>query len=263
MLKLFDRPDNADIHDVEHRSDAPHPSSGFPLEALSNPEEREKFRLNPPYQPLGPGEQSIIDTYAALRELQLAGKIRKIGIAGYPLPFLLRLALLIKEQTGRPIDIVQSYAHQTLLNSTLSAGYIAAFEKAGVKQVVNAAPLSMGILTTQGGPDWHPIREVKGGRYYQATRDAAKLCQERGTTLEAVASDFGYRPVHQSDGKLVPVVIGCKNLEEVHRALESYARVAYDRTDSRETQQEVRELFEKAGAADWSWQNPSPGSFDD
>ena len=62
MLKLFDQPDNADIHDVEHRSDAPHPSSGFPLEALSNPEEREKFRLNPPYQPLGPGEQSSIDT---------------------------------------------------------------------------------------------------------------------------------------------------------------------------------------------------------
>jgi aryl-alcohol dehydrogenase-like predicted oxidoreductase len=142
------------------------------LEALTNPKEREQYHLDPPYKPAGPGEQSILDTYAALRELQLAGKIRKIGIAGYPLPFLLRLALLIKEQTGRPIDIVQSYAHQTLLNSTLSAGYIAAFERAGVKQVVNAAPLSMGILTTQGGPDWHPIREVKEGRYYQATRDA-------------------------------------------------------------------------------------------
>jgi D-arabinose 1-dehydrogenase len=233
------------------------------LDGLTNPEKRKEFHLDPPYSPLGPGEHSILDTYAALRELQIEGKIRKIGIAGYPLPFLLRLALLIKEQTGRPIDIVQSYAHQTLLNSTLSAGYLAAFEKAGVKQVVNAAPLSMGTLTTQGGPDWHPIRQVEGGKYYQATRDAAKLCQERGTTLEAVASDFGYRPVHQSDGKLVPVVIGCKNMEEVHRALESYARVAYDRTDSKETQQEVRALLEKVGAADWSWANPGPGDFQD
>jgi len=219
--------------------------------------------LDPPYAPIGPGEQSILDTFAALREMQVEGKIRKIGIAGFPLPFLLRLALLIKEQTGRPVDIVQSYAHQTLLNSTLSAGYLAAFEKAGVKQVINAAPLSMGCLTTQGGPEWHPIREVEGGKYFQATRDAVKLCQEKGTTLEEVASDFGYRPVHQSDGKLVPVVIGCKNLEEVHRALESYARVAYDRTDSRTTQQQVRELFEKAGAADWSWANPTAANFED
>lgn len=233
------------------------------MEVLTNPEKRKQFHLDPPYAPLGPGEQSILDTFAALRELQAEGKIRKIGIAGFPLPFLLRLTLLIKEQTGRPVDIVQSYAHQTLLNSTLSAGYLAALEKAGVKQVVNAAPLSMGVLTTQGGPDWHPIREVEDGKYFQVTRDAVKLCQEKGTTLEAVSSDFGYKPVHQSDGKLVPVVIGCKNLEEVHRALESYARVAYDKTDSRDTQEEVRALFEKAGAADWSWANPSPGSLED
>jgi hypothetical protein len=140
----------------------------------------------------------------------------------------------------------------------LNGGYLSAFEKAGVKQIVNAAPLSMGILTTHGGPEWHPIREVEGGKYYQATREAVKLCHERGTTLEAVASDFGYRPVHQADGRLVPVVIGCKNLEEVHRALESYARVAYDKTDSRGVQDEVRGLFERAGAADWSWANPGP-----
>jgi aryl-alcohol dehydrogenase-like predicted oxidoreductase len=231
------------------------------LEALTSPEKRKALHLDEPYTPLGPGEQSILDTFAALRELQVEGKIRKIGIAGFPLPYLLRLALLIKEQSGRPVDIIQSYAHQTLLNSTLSDGYITAFEKAGVKQVVNAAPLAMGVLTTQGGPDWHPIRDVEGGKYYEATRDAVKLCQDKGTTLEAVASDFGYRPVHQGDGRLVPVAIGCKNLEEVHRALESYGRVAYDKTDSRETQEEVRQLFEKAGAADWSWANPSPNTL--
>lgn len=256
--------DSPDIHDVEYRSDDPFPHpAGFPLEALNNPDKRRQFHLDPPYTPLGPGEQSILDTFAALRELQVAGKIRRIGIAGFPLPYLLRLALLIREQTGRPVDIVQSFAHQTLLNSTLSGGYIGALEKAGVKQIVNAAPLSMGVLTTQGGPDWHPIRDVESGKYFQATRDAAKLCQERGTTLEAVASDFGYRPVHQADGRLVPVVIGCKNLEEVHRALESYARVAYDKTDSRDVQGEIRQLFEKVGAADWSWANPSPDCLDD
>jgi D-arabinose 1-dehydrogenase len=252
------------MHDVEYLADdhRPYPS-GFPLDALTDPAKRRELNLEPPYAPIGPGEQALLATFGALRELQAEGKIRKVGIAGFPLPYLLRLALLIREQTGKPVDILQSFAHQTLLNSTLSNGYLEAFEKAGVKQVVNAAPLAMGILTTQGGPSWHPIRDVEGGRYYQATREAAKLCQERETSLEAVASDFGYRPVHQSDGKLVPVVIGCKNLSEVHRALESYARVAYDRTDSRDLQEEVRNIFEKVGAADWSWANPSADCYED
>jgi aryl-alcohol dehydrogenase-like predicted oxidoreductase len=262
MMTGSSKTDNADIHDVEHRADEPFPQpSGFPLQALSDPRIRQELHLDPPYAPLGPGEQSILDTFAALRELQAEGKIKKIGIAGYPLPYLLRLALLIRDQTGKPVDILQTYSHQTLLNSALSSGFLEAFEKAGVKQVVNAAPLAMGVLTTQGGPAWHPIRDVEGGRYYQATREAAKLCQEKGTTLEAVASDFGYRPVHQSDAKLVPVVIGCKNMSEVHRALESYARVAYNRTDSRDLQEQVRNLFEEAGVADWSWANPGPGNL--
>lgn len=116
----------------------------------------------------------------------------------------------------------------------------------------------MGILTTQGGPAWHPFRQEAGGKIFDVTREAVKLCQERGTTLEAVASDFGYRPVHHSDGRLVPVVIGCKDLSEVHRTLESYARVAYDRVDSREVQDEVRVLFKERGVTGFSWASPSP-----
>lgn len=254
--------DGSDIHDIEYRADDPIPSpEGFPAQILDDPEQRKQFHLDGPFEPLGAGEQSILDTFKTLRELQQAGKIRKIGIAGFPLPFLLRMALVIREQTGQPVDILQSFAHQTLLNSALADRYLAEFEKAGVQQVVNAAPLSMGILTTQGGPDWHPIRQAGGGKYYDATREAAKLCQARGTTLEAVASDFGYRPVHQSNGRLVPVVIGCKDLAEVHRTLESYTRVAYDRVDSQVVQEEVRALFKEKGVAGFSWSNPSPDCF--
>lgn len=233
----------------------------MPIEALDDDSKRKEFHLNPPYVPLGPGEQSILDTYNALCELQSAGKIRKIGVAGFPLPFLLRLALLIRDQTGHGVDVLQTYSHQTLLNSALADRYLVEFEKAGVKQVINAAPLSMGILTTQGGPDWHPFRHENGGEIFKATREAVKLCQEQGTTLEAVASDFGYRPVHHSNGNLVPVVIGCKDLSEVHRTLESYARVTYDRVDSRDLQEKVRELFVNRGVAGYSWQSPGPDNM--
>lgn len=131
-----------------------------------------------------------------------------------------------------------------------------------MQQVMNAAPLSMGILTTQGGQAWHPIRQEAGGKYYETTREASKLCQERGTNLETVASDFGYRPLHHSNGNLVPVVIGCKDLSEVHRTLESYARVAFDRVDSRELQEEVMALFKEKGVAGFSWSNPSKDCFE-
>lgn len=198
-----------------------------------------------------------------MRDLQQAGKIRKVGFAGFPLPFLLRLAWLAREQTGHGVDIIQSFSHQTLLNSALGDRYIAEFEKAGVQQIANAAPLSMGVLTTQGGPSWHPSRTAADGKYFEATRDAAKLCQDRGTTLEEVASDFGYRPVHMSNGNLIPVVIGCKDLSEVHRALESYARVTYGKKDSREVQEEVRALFKERGAAGWSWASPAAECFED
>jgi aryl-alcohol dehydrogenase-like predicted oxidoreductase len=193
--------------------------------------------------------------------MQQEGKIRKIGIAGFSLPFLLRISLLVKNTTGRPVDVVQSYAHQTLLNSSLSHGYIEAFEQAGVEQVVSAAPLAMGALTTLGGPDWHPLRKAESGNFYAATRDAANLCAKQGTTLENVASDFGYQPVHHSDGRPVPVVVGCKDLDEVHRALSSYEGVGRSGKGSLDLQLEVRRLFEACGAADWSWASPGPEYF--
>lgn len=253
-----------DLHDCEFVCDPPRPKYGSPLDILRDASLRKEYKLEPPYKPLGPGDQAVLDSLKALRDLQKEGKIRFIGLAGFPLPVLLRLSLLAKNTAPfLPVDVVQTYSHQTVQNASLGEGYLEAFQQAGVGRVTNAAPLAMGSLTTAGGPEWHPCRPTP---IFPATREAAKLCQEKGTTIEEVACDFGYRELSMRDqgGKAVPVpvVVGCKNLEEVHMSLQSFAKAnkGLDET-SQQIQKDARDLFEQRGVRNVSYYNgPAEGA---
>ncbi len=86
----------------------------------------------------------------ALAELQQEGTVRMIGICGYPLDALDEII----RSSPHPLQVVQSYSHLTLQNDKLLAK-AAAWQARGIF-VVNAAPLSMGLLTTRGPPEWHP-----------------------------------------------------------------------------------------------------------
>ncbi|OCF32174.1 galactose dehydrogenase [Kwoniella heveanensis BCC8398] len=218
-----------------------------------------------------PEETILLNAIATLRTLQKEGKIIHVGIAGYPLPVLLRIALLAKQSTGKGLDVVQSYGHQTIQNDSLSAGYLDALtNEAGVGQVVSAAPLSMGILTTHGGPAWHPGRAYD--KLWQATRSAVKLCQEEGTTLEDVSLTYGYRPIYQTQTtnggigqkKRVPIVVGCTDLDQLHSTLQKWGKLNNERfvdqekdAKSKEVEGKVAKLFEDQGVRGWSWACPS------
>ncbi|KAL1409991.1 hypothetical protein Q8F55_003991 [Vanrija albida] len=247
------------LHDVEFAAAGPFPvPAGLPLASLSAGTEG----LSPPYVSLGPGDDAVLASLAALRELQAEGKIKRVGIAGYTLPVLLRLALLVLHTTGRPLDLVQSYSHQTLQNSALGDGYLAALnDSARVAQVVNAAPLSMGLLTRSGGPEWHPARSVP--KLHPAVAEAAELAAARGTSIEAVSIAFGYKELQQADGAVVPVVVGCTNLAQLHQTLQTFHDINSGADAERDAvAAEVVELFKQRGVHNYSWQSPGPGSFD-
>lgn len=233
--------------------------AGAHLEALSA--KAAEYGLDNPGVSYGEGDDSILASFEALRQLQAEGKICRVGLAGYPLPVLLRLCLLILAKTGRPVDIVQSYAHQTLLCSTLEDGYLSAFEKARVPQVVNASPLSMGILTAAGGPDWHPAKRVPA--LYEPTRQAVQIAKECGSTIEAAACGFGYRTL-EYNGHPVPVVVGCTNLDQIHQTLRTFADVNSGRADPAREKAEkaILELFESKGVRNISWQSPAPEALE-
>jgi D-arabinose 1-dehydrogenase len=228
--------------------------AGKPLEALTDPSD--PYHLQSPIKSQGKGDDLIIAALQTLHEYQKEGKILKIGIAGYPLPLLLRLALLAKSQ-NITIDIVQTYAHQSLQNTSLQDGFLREFVKAGVGIVSNAAPLLMGLLTTSGGPAWHPAIRAQGA-LWKASREASDICKSKGTSLEVVASDFGYKELKMDNGVEVPVVIGCKNVEEVQRALKSWHKARKGDVDE-DLVRECKGAFEKYGVLNRSWEEGAAG----
>lgn len=123
-------------------------------------------------------QQVIEETVPALRKVQAVGKARLVGVSGLPLRTLLRVAEAV------PLDVVLSYCHYAL-NDTALVEYLPRFEALGVA-VIGASPLSMGLLTHDRLPAWHPAPPA----LREACRQAAELCERRGTRLEKLAIQF-------------------------------------------------------------------------
>lgn len=200
------------MHDVEFIASYPDPA-GFHLDAL-DPAHSADYHLgflhtDEKPKSLGKGDDSILAALEVLRNYQTQGKIRKIGIAGYSLPLLLRLSLLVLHETNQPLDIIQSYSHHNLLTSTLPT-FIPYFRhRAKVQHIANASPFNMGILTSRGPPDWHPASE----KVKLAAREVVNDLSE-SIKIETLASRFGMRELRSGD-QIVPVVIGAKDFQEV------------------------------------------------
>jgi D-arabinose 1-dehydrogenase len=145
------------------------------------------------------------DVIGAVKELRRLrdedGSIRYVGISGYPLDVLCSLAERIREETGEPLDVVQSYANFTLQNTRLATEGVPRLKAAGVDVVTTASLLSLGLLRGDGLPrtaeSWHPApRELR-----EAVVKAATFCKELDEKLEAVAIRYAVEGwmVHGSD----------------------------------------------------------------
>ena len=118
------------------------------------------------------------ETLPALAELRTAGKLRHIGVTGYPLPALASVA----DRAG--VDTVLSYCRYTLLDHSL-ADWLPYFAERRVG-VLNASPLAMGVLTGRGAPAWHPAPP----ELLRHSAEAARLCAARGVAIEELALRF-------------------------------------------------------------------------
>lgn len=119
------------------------------------------------------------ETAAALEKFKRQGKCRFVGMSGLPLG-------LLKQAVERcDLDVVISYAHFTLQNTTLLTDLLPAATARGVG-VLNASPLSLGLLTNQGPPAWHPA----SAELRAACAAAAELCRSRGADIAALGMQF-------------------------------------------------------------------------
>ncbi len=127
----------------------------------------------------GDFRQIVDETIPALRKIQQQGKARFIGITGYPLKILIRIA----EQA--PVDAILNYCHYNLLNTQLDSQMVP-FVRANGIGLINASGLHMGVLTEGGGPEWHPAPAI--------VKDAAKrvveICRQHGKDISEVAMRF-------------------------------------------------------------------------
>jgi L-galactose dehydrogenase len=126
----------------------------------------------------GDATQIVNETIPALRKAQRQGKVRYVGVTALPLPLLKRVS------AEAEVDTIQSYCHYCL-NDTSLDDYIADFQAKDLG-VISSAPLSMGLLTIQGPPHWHPAPvEVR-----EACAKAARHCREKGADLSKLALQF-------------------------------------------------------------------------
>jgi L-galactose dehydrogenase len=124
------------------------------------------------------GQQSQIleETLPAMRELQAEGKVRFIGITGYPVNLLRSVA------QSEKVDTILSYCRFTLLNSDMEI-VLSQFTREEGIGLINASPLMMGLLTKIGPPEWHPASsELK-----EASKRAVSNVERKGISIEALA----------------------------------------------------------------------------
>ena len=126
-----------------------------------------------------------------LFDLVNQGKIRYVGVSGYSIDKLVRVANLVREQYGRPLDAVQNWAQLTLQNTRLESEGLEALRDAGVDCIFNSSPLCIGLLRSGGVPigslgDFHPA--PAGLR--EAALQASKWVESRGDNLASLALRF-------------------------------------------------------------------------
>lgn len=122
--------------------------------------------------------QVIEEALPALDELKKQGKIRFTGISGLP------LSIFGSVLARRSVDAILSYCHYSLNDDSLLE-LLPEIKRTGTG-LVNASPLSMGLLSGNELPEWHPATPL----IRETCKEAYKFCDSRGWSLPKLAIQF-------------------------------------------------------------------------
>jgi len=128
------------------------------------------------------GLQKVVDeTLPALVELKRKGVVSHVGITDLQLE---NLKWVVEHSEPGTVESILNFCHYTLNDDAL-VDYLDFFEQRGIG-IVNASPLSMGLLSQRGVPDWHPAPKA----LVEACARAAQYCNEKGYPIERLAVQF-------------------------------------------------------------------------
>ncbi len=145
------------------------------------------------------------ETFRALDHLKKQGKCRFIGMTGFP------LGALEKAIQNCKLDVVISYCHASLNDSTMISRLVP-LAKARGTGIINASALSMGLLTMEGPPAWHPAPEAVKA----AVRKAVDHCAKRGANLAKLAQQY---TIHLPE--VETTLVGMARIAEVDANIEA------------------------------------------
>ena len=151
------------------------------------------------------GLQKVVDeTLPALFDLRDKGIVGHVGITDLQLENLKWVA-----ERCEGIESILNFCHYTLNDDAL-ADYLDFFAQHGIG-IINASPLSMGLLSQRGVPSWHPAPKA----LVEACQRAAELCQSRGYAIERLAVQYSV-----SNPRIASTLFSSANPDNVRRNIQ-------------------------------------------
>ncbi|MFC2015350.1 aldo/keto reductase [Chloroflexota bacterium] len=156
----------------------------------------------------GQREQIVGETLPEMFRLKDAGKVRFVGITGYPLGILRDVAEAVE------VDTILSYCRYNLMDTAMDDVLAPLAKRQGIG-LINASPLHMRVMTEEGAPDWHPAPHS-----VQAMgRRVAEYCRSQGMDVAELALQF----VLQHDD-VATTLVGMSKVRSVERNVRSVGR---------------------------------------
>ena len=125
--------------------------------------------------------QVVNETLPALVELRDKGIVKHVGITDLQLE---NLKWVIDHSEEGVVESILNFCHYSL-NDDKIVDFLDYFESKGVG-IINASPLSMGLLSNRGVPAWHPAPKA----LVEACARAAAYCNEQNYPIEKLAVQY-------------------------------------------------------------------------
>ena len=125
--------------------------------------------------------QVVEETLPALVKLREKGVVGHVGITDLQPE---NIKWVIEHADEGTVESVLCFCHYCL-NDDMLLDYLDFFEERSIG-VINASPLSMGLLSQRGTPDWHPAPQS----LKDACRKATEYCNTKQYPIEKLAMQF-------------------------------------------------------------------------
>ncbi|PAY16548.1 aldo/keto reductase [Rhodopirellula sp. SM50] len=143
-------------------------------------------------------DQIVNETIPALIKEKEKGKVRFVGVSGYPMK-------IFHEMIRRSeLDVILTYNHYTLQND-MALSLVEPCREAGVG-LINAAPFSARLLTDAPLPSWHKATD----QVREVAKAAAAHCRERGSDIAKLALQYS-----AANESFASCVVGSANPDRV------------------------------------------------